>query len=510
MKDKAIKILKMIGLGFLEPLLRLNENPKEHLLKFFKMTIIPVLAFIAFLLIWNWGAYSIQNKVEKRKIQEAYKNDVDNYQKQQGKSEDEAKKIARKRAEDTRRTINVNKFKDIVYGDMKPYIDKVVTKRINGINFVNDEGNKKDINYVSKDTYKNMSSQTKGTLTEVKDSGYAYNVKTVYIILDEEDLNTIPDKLKKGTLGSASISLTTSDIEAMFSKNEYSKFYEMEYLPRPSDVLLKWKLLNYEHNETKSSMAAFYENKEKEIAAVKASEVLSKEEKIEKIKELKELEWSGNPTFFDQILTSLLTVLSALILAMFIAVPLGILIGLSPVAKAALNPIIQLVKPISPVVWFLLVAMIVNAVIDTETAMVPKSFTISYIAVALCAMWATLVNTSVGVSSISQDLINVADVLKVKGMLRVFKVILPSAIPLIFTGLRITVTTAWMVLIAVELLAQNPGLGKFVWDEYNNSGPNSNAKILVAAFVIGIIGFLLDRIMMMIQKTVSFDKKNVS
>ena len=134
------------------------------------------------------------------------------------------------------------------------------------------------------------------------------------------------------------------------------------------------------------------------------------------------------------------------------------------------------------------------------------SFTISFISVGLCAMWPTLVNTSLGVSSVNKDYINVAKVMQLKIFQKVFKIILPSAIPLIFTGLRITLSVAWMVLIAIELLAQSPGLGSFVWEEFQNGANDSNAKIIVAMFVIGIIGFLLDRIMLSIQKLISFNK----
>ena len=121
-------------------------------------------------------------------------------------------------------------------------------------------------------------------------------------------------------------------------------------------------------------------------------------------------------------------------------------------------------------------------------------------------MWATLVNTAMGVSSVDKDYINVAKVLKLGPLQKVFKVILPSSLPLIFTGLRITLSVAWMVLIAIELLAQSPGLGLFVWEEFQNGANDSNSKIIVAMFVIGIIGFLLDRIMLIIQNTVSFNK----
>ena len=122
-------------------------------------------------------------------------------------------------------------------------------------------------------------------------------------------------------------------------------------------------------------------------------------------------------------------------------------------------------------------------------------------------MWATLVNTSMGVSSVDKDYINVAKVLQLSVGQKVFKIILPSSFPLIFTGLRITLSVAWMVLIAIELLAQSPGLGSFVWEEFQNGANDSNSKIIVAMFVIGIIGFLLDRLMLTIQKFVTFTEE---
>jgi nitrate/nitrite transport system permease protein len=135
-----------------------------------------------------------------------------------------------------------------------------------------------------------------------------------------------------------------------------------------------------------------------------------------------------------------------------------------------------------------------------------SAFIISFISVGLCAMWATLVNTAVGVSSVDKDYINVAKVLRLRTMQKIFRIILPSSLPLIFTGLRITLSVAWMVLIAIELLAQSPGLGSFVWEEFQNGSIDSNAKIIVAMFVIGIIGFMLDRIMLTIQNMVTFNK----
>lgn len=219
---------------------------------------------------------------------------------------------------------------------------------------------------------------------------------------------------------------------------------------------------------------------------------------------LPKITYTGRPSFLDQIGTSLKTVAAGFLLAMFIAVPIGIIIGLSDTLRTAFNWLIQILKPVSPVVWLLLVFMVVKTLITDPT--MDKSFIISFISVGLCAMWATLVNTSMGVSTVDKDFINVAKVLKLNIGQNIFKIILPASLPLIFTGLRITVSVAWMVLIAIELLAQSPGLGSFVWEEFQNGANDSNAKIIVAMFIIGIIGFLLDRIMLSVQNLMTFNK----
>jgi nitrate/nitrite transport system permease protein len=124
--------------------------------------------------------------------------------------------------------------------------------------------------------------------------------------------------------------------------------------------------------------------------------------------------------------------------------------------------------------------------------------------VTLCSLWPTLINTTLGVSSIDRDLTNVGRVLRLGWWTKIVKLVLPSALPLIFTGLRLSLGVGWMVLIAAEMLAQNPGLGKFVWDEFQNGSSSSLAKIMVAVFTIGIIGFLLDRVMLALQAAFSY------
>jgi nitrate/nitrite transport system permease protein len=211
-------------------------------------------------------------------------------------------------------------------------------------------------------------------------------------------------------------------------------------------------------------------------------------------------QWTGKPTYFDQIVTSLKTVFIGFLLATVVAVPVGILAGSSKIFQAAINPIVQIFRPVSPLAWLPIVTLIVSAVyVTTGKPMFEKSFLISAITVTLCSLWTTLINTAVGVTSVDKDLVNVGKVLQLPLMTRVRKIILPSALPFIFTGMRLSLGVGWMVLIAAEMLAQNPGLGKFVWDEFQNGSSDSLSRIMVAVFTIGLIGFALDRLMQMLQ-----------
>lgn len=262
-------------------------------------------------------------------------------------------------------------------------------------------------------------------------------------------------------------------------------------LPSPAQVLQAYNNLWKDHQIIAEKKEAFHQKTLQ--ANVKRAE-----------KGLSPIKYTGRPSFMDQIGTSLKTVAAGFFLALIVAVPLGIIIGLSEVLRNSFNWLIQILKPVSPVVWLLLVFMIVKTVITDPD--LDKSFIISSISVGLCAMWATLINTSMGVSTVDKDFINVGKVLKLNIGQNIFKIILPASFPLIFTGLRITLSVAWMVLIAIELLAQSPGLGSFVWEEFQNGANDSNAKIIVAMFVIGIIGFFLDRMMLTVQNLMTFKK----
>ncbi len=266
--------------------------------------------------------------------------------------------------------------------------------------------------------------------------------------------------------------------------------------PGPAIVLNQVKGLYQEYQEDRASAAAFYERQEKRFAEARAQDPNF-------VAEYRQ--YSGKPTFVQQIFTSLKTVFTGFLFASLIAIPLGIAIGLSSNLYASINPLIQLFKPISPLAWLPLVTIVVSAVYSNPDG-VPKSFITSAMTVMLCSLWPTLINTAVGVTSVSSDLINVSRVLRLNWLRHVRSIVLPSAVPMIFTGLRLSLGIAWMVLIAAEMLAQNPGLGKFVWDEFQNGSSDSLGRIMVAVLTIGIIGYLLDRGMLLLQKTFSWDK----
>lgn len=271
--------------------------------------------------------------------------------------------------------------------------------------------------------------------------------------------------------------------------------------PGPAQVYTQALNLWQEHVEEQEKAAAFYARQEARNAARLAKDP-DYQAKIRP--------YTGAPTFINQIWTSLYTVSVGFVLASLIAIPIGIACGLSQSVYRAVNPLIQIFKPVSPLAWLPLVTMVVSATYVSDDPFFAKSFVTSAITVALCCLWPTLINTVVGVSSIPSDWVNVSRVLRLNAMTHVFKIVLPASIPMMFTGLRLSLGIGWMVLIAAEMLAQNPGLGKFVWDEFQNGSSDSLARIMVAVLVIGFIGFALDRLMLVIQRWVSWDKQSAA
>ncbi len=285
-------------------------------------------------------------------------------------------------------------------------------------------------------------------------------------------------------------------------------------LPSPGEVWGQAGVLWQAHLDGVAAEEIYYEEQAVKAAEyTAAAEMLSsqgKEEKaqvmLDRAQSARDAKYAASPSYIDQIVTSLKTVFAGFVVASLIAVPIGVLCGTSSLVQAALNPLIQIFKPVSPLAWLPIVMICVGALYTTKPteAWFEKSFISSALTVALCSLWPTLANTAMGVASIEKDHLNVAKVLKLDTWTRVRKIIIPSALPMMFAGLRISLGVGWMVLIAAEMLAQNPGLGKFVWDMFQNGSSDTLAQIMVAVFTIGIIGMALDRTMVVLQRSVSY------
>jgi nitrate/nitrite transport system permease protein len=189
------------------------------------------------------------------------------------------------------------------------------------------------------------------------------------------------------------------------------------------------------------------------------------------------------------LLASLRRVLVGFFLGAAVAIPVGFLIGMSKPAMMALNPLIQIFKPVSPLAWLPIALSIFNLA-------EPSAIFVIFIT----SLWPTIINTALGVSSVSQDYLDVARVLEMPRWRRITKIIWPASLPYIFTGLRISLGIAWLVIVAVEMLTGGVGIGFFVWDEWSRLNLSS---VFLAVFVIGITGLLLDVAVDKVQQLVT-------
>jgi nitrate/nitrite transport system permease protein len=177
-------------------------------------------------------------------------------------------------------------------------------------------------------------------------------------------------------------------------------------------------------------------------------------------------------------------------LAALAAIPIGFLIGMSPLVYAALDPFIQLLKPISPLAWMPLALFTIK---DSGAS--------SVFVIFICSLWPMLVNTAFGVSAVRKEWLNVARTLEVRPLRKALYVILPAAAPTIMTGMRISIGIAWLVIVAAEMLVGGTGIGYFVWNEWNNL---SISNILTAILAIGLVGMVLDQLLARLTVAVTF------
>jgi nitrate/nitrite transport system permease protein len=185
---------------------------------------------------------------------------------------------------------------------------------------------------------------------------------------------------------------------------------------------------------------------------------------------------------------SLVRVAKGFGLALLIGTPVGFLLGLSRAFHQSFDPIVQFLRPISPLAWLPLGLVIFQ-----------KSEPAAIFTIALCAMWPTVINTAVGVRSISQDYLNVGRVLKLSRWKMLTKIIVPATLPYVFTGYRLSLGLAWLVIVAAEMLTGTPGVGGFLWQEYNSL---VYSHIILSVITIGAIGLLLDRLMGLVEARV--------
>ena len=178
------------------------------------------------------------------------------------------------------------------------------------------------------------------------------------------------------------------------------------------------------------------------------------------------------------------------VLAMLVAIPMGFVIGMSPLLRKALDPFIQVLKPISPLAWMPL------ALYTIKDSSISGIFVIF-----ICSVWPMLVNTAFGVASVKREWLNVASTLEVSPLRKAFQVILPAAAPTILTGMRISMGIAWLVIVAAEMLVGGTGIGYFVWNEWNNL---SLTNVIFAIVLIGVVGMLLDLMFGQLQKAVTY------
>lgn len=196
---------------------------------------------------------------------------------------------------------------------------------------------------------------------------------------------------------------------------------------------------------------------------------------------------------FWQILESLKRVFGGFAIAILVGVPLGLFIGMSKSAQEAFDPFIQIFKPVSPLAWLPLLLFIFQ---DINMTAISTIF--------ITSIWPIIINTSLGVKSVSEDYMNVAKVLQFTPVEKVTKIILPVAVPYIFTGMRLSLGIAWLVIVAAEMLTGGIGIGFWIWDEYNNLNYHN---IIIGIIIVGLIGYLLDLIMGRIADFFDYRKK---
>ena len=527
-KYRIIRFLDVTGFTAFDPFVRLcfGEEPKKQIGLIFKFLIIPIL-FICFCM-WAWWTIAPNHKTKSGEVptpdvvyDSAMINHTFSERERMKKSdfllvgEEREATLAAVEAEIVAQQAVLNKLKASLQIHEQNYNQSLAARlaplqaELDALRATNKEDavkNKAQVIAAAK-AFETGAVSADGLLAAIRQQSAAQDLGRAAESIIKDRIDAIrSDKYKPLEVARLEVNAVADEVQFLNKR--------IDFLSK-SNRSMKVAAANA---KLEASRAKLSNAQSAEAALYEAKKVVRGEDLIER---LERQQYASAMTVYLQVRRSLFTVFIGFIVAAMIAIPVGILCGLSPIAMACLTPLISIFKPVSPVVWLLIFQIVVGAFFpDPESHPfflffnslpiigglgVNPALMFSACTVAMCAVWPTLVNTALGVSSIDKDHINVARMLRLNFRERLTKIIIPSAMPLVFAGLRISLGVGWMVLIAAEALSSSDGLGKFVWDEYQNGSSFSFANIIYACFVIGIIGFLLDRIMIVLQRFVSFD-----
>ena len=528
MKYKIIKAIDVAGLTFLTPVVRLcyGEEPKKQLEEIGRYIVIPVLAFTAFMILWTviaprhktksgevptpFVVWDAADSIWKFHDREGDKEDAYGLS---GKTRDEKLVIVEKRL------AQLEPLEELADTQVKnaetarsEYVDKMVSPILAEYDKLSEQFSAAQQEREA-GLRRDASLLTSGDLG--RKNAYLADVRKHAEKAEEEQQTLKELKTAEGAIRADKYPGLVAALNAQTKIAE-----ERQYLGKLAEHLGKSNRtakLEGQLAQLRSDQTAFVAA-DGEEAFLLAKRIVNQEERIRKTSEST---YAKPWTLPMQIYRSLACVFVGFFIGSAIAIPIGVLCGLSSTFMAAMTPFIALFKPVSPIVWLPIALIIVGGFIPDPDkhwlidllANLPligwmkinPAFIASAVTVALCSLWATMVNTALGVASIDKDHINVARVLRLGFWDRLVKIVIPSALPLIFAGLRISLGVGWMVLVAAELLSSSEGIGKFVWDQFNNGASDSFAKMMVVVFVVGFVGLLLDRIMIVFQRLVSFD-----
>ncbi|MBB5350727.1 nitrate/nitrite transport system permease protein [Haloferula luteola] len=528
MKYKLLKVIDTAGLSFLSPVVRLvtGEEPRKQLQDIARFILVPTITFLAFL--WLWSVVAPKHKTKAGEVPTPSvvwdaAHGIWRFHDRESAKEQGFLLIGSARESELQRA--TARLKEV---------EELETRAQQQLATIRDR---------SKERFETAVAPAKTAYDRKRDDYRQFRTQQAAELKDEAALLRHSDsatrqefltKLRRNAETEEALKAEVDRLKAVYSEAQELTFPEVKQAMRAATLLGEEKqfLTKYLDMLGESSREEKLATAEQRLEDTRSRFLSTTDEDLYKLGTnlLKQEDFLSTTadsryakpwTLPKQIVRSLLCVFTGFLIASAIAIPIGILCGLSPTFMAAVTPFIALFKPVSPLVWLPIVMIIVGGFMpDPENhwlvvalSKVPfiknygidPMFISSAITVALCSLWATLVNTALGVGSIDKDHMNVARVLRLNFTSRLFKIIVPTALPLIFAGLRISLGVGWMVLVAAEILSTSEGIGKFVNDMYTNGSSQSFAQMFVVVFIVGFIGMLLDRIMVFLQRLVSFD-----